>query len=101
MAQVAPGSETALRLVAARVGARLGFLRGLVQSRDGQPLRASVQLEGRAAPVPVDAAGRFSATLPAGRYVLRVSAPGHLTQVKRFELPAGEQALFHVELLPE
>lgn len=98
--QLAPESDATLTLSADKLGRGApAVLRGLVESRRGQALDATVTIEGHAEPVPLGSDGRFSVTLPAGTYRLRVSAPGFVAQTHRLQLSEGEQAVFHVLLL--
>jgi hypothetical protein len=36
--------------------------------------------------------------VPPGRYTLKVSASGHRTQSKSFDLAGGEESIFSIEL---
>lgn len=76
-------------------------IRGVVVSRDGQAISATVEVSGRSEQVLINDEGRFTLTLPPGGWSLKVSAPGHVTQTRRFELTPGEQAVFHCVLLPK
>lgn len=74
-------------------------VRGLVRSRSGATIKASVAVRGLKQKVVVTAEGRFVVSVPAGEYTFVISAPGHLSQSKKVTLADGEQAIFHCELL--
>ncbi len=73
-------------------------VRGLVRSRTGEPLVATVVIKGLATKVPVTAEGRFVVTVPGGPYLFLISAPGYVPQTKKVVLADGDQAIFHCEL---
>lgn len=74
-------------------------VRGLVRSRSGGAIKASVTVRGLKQKVVVNAEGRFVVSVPAGEYTFVISAPGHISQSKKVTLADGEQAIFHCELL--
>lgn len=74
-------------------------VRGLVRSRSGAAIKASVTVRGLKQKVAVTAEGRFVVSVPAGEYTFVISAPGHIAQSKKVTLADGEQAIFHCELL--
>lgn len=74
-------------------------VRGLVRSRSGVAIKASVVVRGLKQKVAVTPEGRFVISVPAGDYTFVISAPGHVSQSKKVTLADGEQAIFHCELL--
>lgn len=74
-------------------------VRGLVRSRSGEALRASVVIKGASQKVPVSDEGRFVTSLKGGTYLFVISAPGYVSQSKKVVLADGDQVIFHVELL--
>lgn len=74
-------------------------VRGLIRSRNGEPINAQVSIRGVSVKVPVTAEGRFVVTLKGGTYSFTISAPGYQSQTKRVVLADGDQAIFHCELL--
>lgn len=74
-------------------------VRGLVRSRSGDAIKATVVVRGLKQKVAVTPEGRFVLTVPAGEYTFVISAPGHVAQTKKVTLGDGEQAIFHCELL--
>jgi len=102
VAQLAPEGETSLTVWADKLGRGApAQLRGLIDSAHGSVRAAIVRVDGLDAPLTLGRDGRFSVKLPAGMHTLRVSAPGFAPQTHRLALVEGEQAVFHVELLPK
>lgn len=100
VAQVPPEGDARLSLSLEPVGRGTpAIIRGLIRARTGGALNATVRVQGQTEPVTLDAEGRFEISLPPGSYTLTVTAPGFVAQAKRFDLSAGEQAVFHCELL--
>ncbi len=73
-------------------------VRGLVRSRTGEPLKATVVIKGLTTKVPVTPEGRFVITVPGGQYFFVITAPGYVPQTKKVVLADGDQAIFHTEL---
>lgn len=73
-------------------------VRGLVRSRTGEAIKASVVIKGLATKVQVTPEGRFFVTVPGGTYFFVISAPGHVTQTKKVVLADGDQAILHADL---
>jgi hypothetical protein len=73
-------------------------VRGLVRSRTGEAIKASVVIKGVAQKVQVNAEGRFFVTVPGGTYLFVISAPGYVTQTKKVVLADGDQAILHTDL---
>lgn len=100
--QVPPEGDARLTVSSEPVSRKTpAVIRGVVVSRDGAPVAATVEVEGRSEQAPINHEGRFTLKLPAGAWLLKISAPGHVTQTRRFELTPGEQAVFHCVLLPK
>ena len=73
-------------------------VRGLIRSRTGEALKASVSIKGQPTRVQVTPEGRFFITVPGGTYLFVISAPGYVTQSKKVVLSDGDQAIVHIEL---
>lgn len=100
--QVPPEGEAHFSVAAEPIGRGTpAVIRGLVRSRAGEKLVATVRVQGRDEPVALNQEGRFELKLAPGAYTLTVTAPGHVPQARRFELAPGEQAVFHCELLKQ
>ncbi|MGV3620819.1 MAG: carboxypeptidase regulatory-like domain-containing protein [Archangium sp.] len=100
VAQVPAEAEARLSIGLEPVGRGTpAVIRGLIRARTGVSVNATVRVQGQSEPVPLNAEGRFELSLKPGSYTLTVTAPGYVAQAKRFDLSAGEQAVFHCELL--
>lgn len=100
VAQVPPEDDARLNVSLEPVGRGTpAVIRGLVRARNGEALAATVRVQGQTAPVALTPEGRFELSLPPGSYTLTVTAPGFVPQARRFDVAAGEQAVFHCELL--
>lgn len=99
LAQVPPESAATLDIQLEPLGkGSPATVRGLVRSRTGEPLKASVVIKGLATKIDVTPEGRFFVTVPGGTYQFIISAPGYLTQMKKVVLADGDQAIVHTEL---
>lgn len=99
VAQVPPEGAATLDVALEALGkGSPATVRGLIRSRTGEPLTASVVIKGLATKVPVTAEGRFVVTVPGGQYFFIISAPGYVSQTKKVVLADGDQAIFHTEL---
>ncbi|MFO0595289.1 MAG: carboxypeptidase regulatory-like domain-containing protein [Myxococcaceae bacterium] len=99
VAQVAPGGtlELDLQLVPRNVAVK-ATLRGLIRSKGGETLAATVRVVELKLKLQAKADGRFSAEVPKGRYTVVIEAKGYLSQTKTVEVSEGDQAIFHAEL---
>ena len=99
IAQVPPESAATLDIQLEALGkGSPATVRGLVRSRTGEPLKASVVIKGLATKVQVTPEGRFFVTVPGGTWQFVISAPGYVTQTKKVVLADGDQAIVHTEL---
>lgn len=99
VAQVPPEGEASLDVTLEALGkGSPATVRGLIRSRTGEALKATVVIKGRDGKVPVNAEGRFVVTIPGGEYFFVISAPGYVSQTKKVTLADGDQAIFHCEL---
>lgn len=99
VAQVPPEAPATLDVALDPLGkGSPATVRGLIRSRTGEPLRASVVVKGVAQRVEVSPEGRFVLTVPGGTYQFVISAPGYVSQTKSVVLNDGDQAIFHAEL---
>ena len=99
VAQVPPEGEASLDVTLEALGkGSPATVRGLIRSRTGGALKATVVIKGRDGKVPVNAEGRFVVTIPGGEYFFVISAPGYVSQTKKVTLADGDQAIFHCEL---
>lgn len=99
IAQVPPESAATLDVQLEALGkGSPATVRGLIRSRTGEALKASVVIKGLATKVQVTPEGRFFVTVPGGQYLFIISAPGYVTQTKKVVLADGDQAIVHTEL---
>ncbi|MDP1829219.1 MAG: carboxypeptidase regulatory-like domain-containing protein [Archangium sp.] len=99
IAQVPPESAATLDVQLEALGkGSPATVRGLIRSRTGEALKASVVIKGLATKVQVTPEGRFFVTVPGGTYQFVISAPGYVTQSKKVVLADGDQAIVHTEL---
>lgn len=75
-------------------------LKGLVRTRDGKPIVATLSLKSARRELHTDDGGQFSAELTAGEETVTIKANGYLTQRKKVELKPGETVIFNIELYP-
>jgi hypothetical protein len=84
--------------VAGKLPARVS---GLVRSRrGGTPLRAKLEIAAARIRTEAGPNGAFQFDIPAGTYRVVISAPGHLSQSKRFTVKEGGEAIFNIDLYP-
>jgi hypothetical protein len=69
-----------------------------VRSAHGRQLKATVTIPEANLRNQLQRNGAFVFEVPPGRYTLKVSASGHRTQSKSFELAGGEESIFSIEL---
>ena len=99
IAQIPPESAATLDVQLEALGkGSPATVRGLIRSRTGEALKASVVIKGLPTKVEVTPEGRFSVTVPGGTYQFVISAPGYVTQTKKVVLADGDQAILHTEL---
>lgn len=99
VAQVPPESAASLDVQLEPLGkGSPATVRGLVRSRSGGAIKASVVIKGLGTKVQVTPEGRFFVTVPGGTYLFVISAPGHVTQTKKVVLADGDQAILHADL---
>ncbi len=99
IAQVPPESAATLDVQLEALGkGSPATVRGLIRSRSGEAVKASVVIKGLSTKVQVTPEGRFFITVPGGTYQFIISAPGYLTQLKKVVLADGDQAIVHTEL---
>ncbi len=99
VAQVPAEGEAALDFVLVTKEAEVrATLRGLIRSKDGTAVKATVRVVELKLKVAVKPDGRFSADVPRGKYTLIIEARGFVTQTKTIEVSSGDQAIFHAEL---
>jgi hypothetical protein len=100
--QVAPEATVELELAAHRVGAHreLGTLRGLIRSKAGKPVAATVRILEAKVRTKVGSDGRFMVRVPGGRYTVTIEAPGFVAQTLSVELADGDHAIFDCDLEP-
>ena len=99
VAQVPPESAATLDVQLEALGkGSPATVRGLIRSRTGEPLKASVVIKGLSTKVAVTPEGRFFVTVPGGTYQFIISAPGYVTQTRKVVLADGDQAIVHTEL---
>jgi hypothetical protein len=99
VAQVPPGgaAQVDFTLTPKTVAVR-ATLRGLIRTKSGEAVKATVRVVELKLKLQVKADGRFSAEVPSGRYTLVIEARGFVTQTKSVEVSGGDQAIFHAEL---
>lgn len=84
--------------VAGKLPARVS---GLIRSRrSGTPLSAKLEIAAARIRTEAGPNGAFRFDLPAGTHRVVISAPGHLTQTKRFTVKEGGEAIFNIDLYP-
>jgi uncharacterized membrane protein len=77
-------------------------LSGQVRSaRGGKPVVAQLEVRELKQTISADDAGAFSVQIPGGKYTVRISAPGFVTQTKSVTVRDGDQAIFNVDLAPK
>ncbi len=99
LAQVPPEGEATLDFTLVPRAAEVrATLRGLIRSKSGETLKATVRVVELKLKLTVKADGRFSAEVPSGKYTLVIESRGYLPQTKTVEVSGGDQAIFHAEL---
>lgn len=77
-------------------------LSGQVRSaRGGKPVAARLELKELKQTVSCDEAGQFSLQIPGGKYTIRITATGFVTQTKTVTVRDGDQAIFNLDLAPK
>ncbi|HEY0708885.1 MAG TPA: carboxypeptidase-like regulatory domain-containing protein [Polyangia bacterium] len=98
---VSVGSETEVHveaLLRPTAANRIATISGVVRSETGDSLPARVRVLERDQDTSADSGGRFLLDLPPGRYTLVIEAPGYGRQERSFEIVAGEQRIYNVDL---
>lgn len=99
IAQVQPGGTATVDFVLlAKSASTKATFRGLVRSKSGEPVKATVRIVELKQKLAVKPDGRFTAEVPSGKYTLIIEAKGYVTQTKTVEVSEGDQAIFHTEL---
>lgn len=100
--RVPPEAEVQVSLTVHQRGVKKppGTLRGLIRAVSGKPLRATVTITETKYHAKVGGDGRFSVSVPGGRYTLVIEAPGYVTQTLSVDLADGDHAIFHCDLEP-
>ena len=77
-------------------------LRGQVRSaRGGKAVEAQLEIRELKQTIAADADGAFSVQIPGGKYTVRITATGFVTQTKSVTVRDGDQAIFNVDLAPK
>ena len=77
-------------------------LSGQVRSaRGGKPVLAQLEIRELKQTIAADDTGAFSVQIPGGKYTVRISAAGFVTQSKAVTVRDGDQAIFNVDLAPK
>lgn len=77
-------------------------LRGQVRSaRGGKPVVAKLEVRELKQTIAADEGGAFSVQIPGGKYTVRITATGFVTQTKTVTVRDGDQAIFNVDLAPK
>jgi hypothetical protein len=77
-------------------------LRGQVRSaRGGKAVVAQLEIRELKQTIAADEGGAFSVQIPGGKYTVRISATGFVTQTKTITVRDGDQAIFNVDLAPK
>lgn len=77
-------------------------LSGQVRSaRGGKPVAAQLEIKELKQTIACEAAGTFSVQIPGGKYTVRITAPGFVTQTKAVTVQDGDQAIFNIDLAPK
>jgi hypothetical protein len=102
-ASIVAGRTTELKVTLVPLKKRLpATISGLVRSaRGGAPVKAKLELLELKKAVEADSRGAFSIEVPGGKYTVRISAPGSLSQTKSVAVRDGDQAIFNVDLTPK
>jgi uncharacterized membrane protein len=75
---------------------------GQVRSaRGGKPVVAQLEIRELKQTIAADEGGAFSVQIPGGKYTVRISATGFVTQTKTVTVRDGDQAIFNVDLAPK
>ncbi len=75
-------------------------LTGVVRSRGGRPLAATLEIPQAKLRTTASRDGTFAVRITGGTYTVRISAPGYLSQQKTVTVRDGDQAIFNVDLYP-
>lgn len=99
---VVAGQTSAVSVGLLKVQGKLpAHVSGLVRSRrGGKPLAAKLEIATARIRTGTGANGAFRFDIPAGTYRVVISAPGHLSQAKRFTVKEGGEAIFNIDLYP-
>ncbi len=102
-ASIVAGRTTELKVTLVPIRSRLpASLSGLVRSaRGGAPVKARLEVLELKKVVDADARGSFATEAPGGKYTVRISAPGYLTQTRAVSVRDGDQVIFNVDLSPK
>jgi uncharacterized membrane protein len=102
-ASIVVGRTTELKVTLAPLKKRaLATISGLVRSaRGGAPVKATLSLVELKKSVEADGRGSFATEVAGGKYTVRISAPGFLSQTKSVTVRDGDQAIFNVDLTPK
>ncbi|MDP1826709.1 MAG: carboxypeptidase regulatory-like domain-containing protein [Archangium sp.] len=77
-------------------------LRGQVRSaRGGKPVVAQLEIRELKQTIAADEGGAFSVQIAGGKYTVRITATGFVTQTKTVTVRDGDQAIFNVDLAPK
>jgi len=95
--QLKPGSSADLT-VSLSLQAKVGQLRGVVQSFGGKPLRASISVVPSGAGTKTDAQGSFELDLEAGQYQVQISANGFVEQKRTVSVEPNGVTILNVDL---
>jgi len=77
-------------------------LSGQVRSaRGGKPVSAQLEIKELKQTIACDDAGAFTVQIPGGKYTVRITASGFVTQTKTVTVQDGDQAIFNLDLAPK
>ena len=77
-------------------------MKGVIRNvRGGKPVAATLDLKELTLQLVADAEGKFTTEIPGGKYTVRISAKGFITQTKQVVVRDGDQVIFNVELFPK
>ncbi|MFT3710099.1 MAG: carboxypeptidase regulatory-like domain-containing protein [Archangium sp.] len=77
-------------------------LSGQVRSaRGGKPVAAQLEIKELKQSIACEQGGTFSVQIPGGKYTVRITAQGFVTQTKAVSVQDGDQAIFNIDLAPK
>jgi carboxypeptidase family protein len=100
-AVIPPEARATVQIKLQKEGVKaLATLRGIVRSKSGHAVPASLRVVEADVKARASLNGHFALRVPGGHYTVVIEAPGYISQTKVVDVADGDEAIFNIDLHP-